>query len=70
MAERIERLAKSPWGRLLVALVVALTGLALMTLLGLALGRMAPLPDRVMVGLGAGAMTAALLPRLGRQRRE
>lgn len=51
---------------MLIAAIGSLIGIALATLIGLLLGRMAPLPDRVMVGLGLGGMLAVLLARVRR----
>jgi hypothetical protein len=66
MTEQVQRLSRTGWGRLLIAAIGSLIGIALATLIGLLLGRMAPLPDRVMVGLGLGGMLAVLLARARR----
>ncbi len=63
MIEWLHNLARTSWGRLLIAILGTLLGLALTTLPGLLLGRMPSLPDRMLVSLCLGGMLAVLLAR-------
>jgi hypothetical protein len=71
MAKALTRLAGSPWGRLMLAALLTLAGIGVTSLIGLVLGRMAPLPDRVLAGMATAAILVFLLPRyLAAQRRD